>query len=226
MVNYEVTPKGFEGTVKYSAIAWASSVKDGIKTTRNISIQANVIPTDAQHPFMVLNQVRSKVKFKVLNMTQGKPSVTLDYNLSVPDLCILYEQAKRCYMEGNAGEIKGACGTGEKMVGSPDENGFAPVKKIVINHNANEDGSNRYPWYISIEHGTALAVMNDDGTRYAQPGTYKCESRTYINISEEDMFNLCFWAERCIDIFIEGTKNSMLRAWNNLQKEPQAQEAV
>lgn len=210
------TAAAYNDTVKYSAIAWAGNGE----MIRNLTMTANVVPTDAQHPFTVLNQARSRIKLRINNNTKAAGSRILDYNIEIPELYLLFRQAESCSISPR-GVINNAPGSGEKVVGEPDANGFALVKKLTIKHNDNTDGTNKYPWYIAIEHGKALVVQGGNGTRYSQPGSYMCEDKVYINISETDMFSVCFWTYNCVERFIEGTKNFMLKAWNEMQT-PQA----
>ena len=91
----------------------------------------------------------------------------------------------------------------QKIFGLPDENGYSKCTKLrIVREGVDKSGAvRRYPWCISAENGLGIAAKTAIGGTFCKGGTYKCTSKAYIMVSDEDLFRLVNRAARYIELF-------------------------
>jgi len=80
----------------------------------------------------------------------------------------------------------------EKIFGTPDANGYAPVRKLTIGRaSKDKDGKERKsPWYVIAENGVGIKANNANGGAYCQSGSYKCERKVLVYLTDQDFYCL------------------------------------
>lgn len=91
----------------------------------------------------------------------------------------------------------------EKIFGIPDEQGYSIVTKLQIAryHTDSQGNIRRYPWYVEIQNGRGIADTNANGGKYCRKGSYICDKKVKILVSDQDMFKLFKKADSYIRAF-------------------------
>lgn len=91
----------------------------------------------------------------------------------------------------------------DKIFGEPDKDHYSMVTKLQISrYDTDKQGNKRtYPWYVEIQNGKGIAGKNAKGGTFCTKGSYVCEKRVYLYISDKDMFGLFCKADAYISVF-------------------------
>ena len=118
------------------------------------------------------------------------PSVFVEENLTPSQVRELYYEAimkrKEYTFSGN----------GQKIFGEPDQDGLCKVRVIYINRQMSytQNGkviNKNYPWKVRIQNGRGVKEKNAvTGGYTCKEGTFRCEKKAEINLSDGDFFAL------------------------------------
>lgn len=88
-----------------------------------------------------------------------------------------------------------------KIFGNPDQKGYSQMTKLKIVRAEKDKSGNprRYPWCIYGENGRGIAQKTGIGGSYCKGGSYVCERKVFLNISDYDMFKLISRVARFIN---------------------------
>ena len=91
----------------------------------------------------------------------------------------------------------------DKIFGTPDENGLCPVTKVSIKRaSIGQDGRVRtHPWCILVENGRGMKENNKVGGVYMKKGSYQKDRMVFINMKDDDFFQLIRNTARYIEVW-------------------------
>ena len=115
----------------------------------------------------------------------GDNTVSVEANISSDDLMFVFEKLK-------IGLKNFQIPSQDKIFGEPDTDGNSKVTKLLIKreHMKGTEES-KYPWYVQIENGIGVKATNTStGGTYIKSGSYKCEAKVGINLTDIDMYRL------------------------------------
>lgn len=113
---------------------------------------------------------------------KGENTVRVKANISPGEAKFICSRAAACVQNFEFAS--------EKIFGDKDSEGYSKVTKLkIIRATVGSDGKARkYPWYVECENGKGIAVKNTNGGSYCKSGSYKSESKVYLNLSDLDFF--------------------------------------
>ena len=131
--------------------------------------------------------IYSNIGITVLDYSKGTgdKTVSVEANISSDDLMYVFEKLK-------IGLKNFQLPPQDKIFGEPDADGKSKVTKLLIKreHMKGEEES-KYPWYIQIENGVGIKAINTStGGTYIKSGSYKCEAKVGINLTDLDMYRM------------------------------------
>lgn len=110
----------------------------------------------------------------------------------------------------------------DKIFGVPDAQGFSIVTRLqIIRYDTDAQGKRRgYPWLIEIQNGRGIAAKNSNGGKYCKKGSYICDRKARLFLSDRDMFVLFCKAEAYILAFEQehAFKQNRISDFTNLYK--------
>lgn len=142
--------------------------------------------------------VTSLIGIKMLDYSNGTgaKTVSVEANISPDELMYVFSKL-------NQGVEKFEM-TQDKIFGEPDASGKCSVTKLkIIRATVDAKGKPRnYPWFIQIENGKGVKVVNStSGGSYIQPKSYVEEAKVYININDFDLFKLLSRVQSFINVW-------------------------
>ena len=191
---------------KEVACKWASN--------KNIAFIVNVKESDAAHPFEIFSD-KTKIKLNITDFQNQGNNVVAGANIDIKTLNALKAAASYSCVgllpKYNLEQVK--------IFGTPDEYGQMLVTKLTINYNPTApDGTDlRLPWWIGIQNGKGVGEKKGSQT-YMKSGTFKSEKSVYINLSADDMYDALIASDRLLDIFVQASKDRVLRAYSAMQE--------
>ena len=137
----------------------------------------------------------SYTKLELLDYSIRGETKRASYNLSATQLRMI---ADALHGGREAFEM-----TGDKIFGTPNDEGRSFVNKLVIRRTAkgSKGEVRKLPWYINIDNGSGIPMKTDSGGTFCQSGSFKSTSSIYINLSDEMMCDLIYPAVRFLEVW-------------------------
>lgn len=171
----------------------------------------------------------SRVGINLVDYAKDK-SVFVQENLSPSQLKELYYEA---ILKRNDYSFSG---NGQKIFGTPDENGYSTVRSIQIirqgsymDKRTNQVVHKNYPWAIKVQNGRGVKEVNrNTGGTSIKKGSFICDKEVSINMTDGDFFALIneavtymtAWENYVAHSFIKQNEDAIIekeRAWTNGQ---------
>ena len=137
-------------------------------------------------------RVKSTIGILASDFSNGKGNANIkaQANITAAEARYIY-----ACVEKGLGTLNGEIFSSEKIMGTPDERGYAIVKKLSIRRSSkNSKGEpQNSPWIVTVDNGKSLKVNNPNGSAYAQSGTYQSHSKVMIFLTDQEFF--CLLAE-------------------------------
>lgn len=112
----------------------------------------------------------------------GASNIQVRFNLSPDIIQYLLSVIKAGYTEFHW--------SSEKIFGDPDQQGYCSVQKFTIERHEQDNNGQilRCPWRIYIENGRGIKEHNRNGGCYCKGGSYGCDKKAFICLSDADLF--------------------------------------
>jgi len=93
-------------------------------------------------------------------------------------------------VQAGLGFYDGAIFASEKIFGQPDENGYAPVRKLTISriHVDKEKKPRAYPWVVNVENGVGIKDHNANGGSHCRKDSFIGQSKVGVFLTDQEFY--------------------------------------
>ena len=116
---------------------------------------------------------------------KGENNIKTEANISPAEARYIFARA-----QAGLGFYDGIVFASEKIFGQPDENGYAPVRKLTIGRiHADKDKKPRnYPWCVTIENGVGIKDHNSNGGSHCRKDSFVSQSKVGVFLTDQEFF--------------------------------------
>ena len=132
-------------------------------------------------------RVYSTIGILASDFSQGKGenNVRAEANISPAEARYIYHWAQM-----GIGRLDASIFSSTKIFGTPDPQGYAPVRKLTIGRiQKDNEGNNRTsPWLVTIENGVGIKAQNANGGSYCKKDTFISHRKVHVFLTDQDFF--------------------------------------
>jgi len=116
---------------------------------------------------------------------KGENNIKTEANISPTEARYIFARVQM-----GLGTHDGVIFSSEKIFGQPDENGYAPVRKLNIGrfHLDREKKLRTYPWCVTVENGVGIKDHNSNGGSHCRKDSFISQSKVGVFLSDQDFF--------------------------------------